>query len=151
MAQPAAWVLGQLVTTLAGLILLSFIALMAWLQFSGSRVDGVEEPERALALIVGRTMDIDEAVGRAPSWEQRVYHVLSTDPAPILRTTPSGPGAGLARRRRSARGAGGWRHGGRGLEARRVETVNARRMKTQASNFRTSHGPLQAHVDRHPR
>ena len=73
-----------LVTTLAGLILLSFIALMAWLQFSGSRVDGVEEPERALALIVGRTMDIDEAVSRAPTWEQFVYRVLSSDPAEDL-------------------------------------------------------------------
>ena len=69
------------VTTLAGLVLLAFIAVMMWLQFSGSRVDGVEEPERALALIVGRTMDIDEAVGRAPAWEQFVYRVLSTEPA----------------------------------------------------------------------
>ena len=69
------------VTTLAGLVLLAFIAIMVWLQFSGSRVDGVEEPERALALIVGRTMDLDEAVGRTPAWEQFVYRVLSTEPA----------------------------------------------------------------------
>jgi CAAX protease family protein len=69
------------VTTLAGLVLLAFVAIMVWLQFSGSRVDGVEEPERALALIVGRTMDIDDAVGRTPAWEQFVYRVLSTEPA----------------------------------------------------------------------
>ena len=69
------------VTTLAGLVLLSFIAVMAWLQLTGSRVDGIEEPERALALIVGRTMDIDEAVVRAPAWERFVYRVLSSDPA----------------------------------------------------------------------
>jgi len=73
-----------LITALAALILLSFIAIMVWLQFAGSRVDSVEEPVRALALIVGRTMDIDEAVGRAPAWEQLVYRVLSTDPAEDL-------------------------------------------------------------------
>src|SRR5262249_2197938 len=55
--------------------------LMAWLQLSGSRLDAVEEPERALALIVGRTMDIDEAVAHAPAWEQFVYRVLSSDPS----------------------------------------------------------------------
>jgi membrane protease YdiL (CAAX protease family) len=72
------------VTMLAGLVLSAFIAMMVWLQYSGSRVEGVEEPERALALIVGRTMDIDEAVGRAPAWERFVYRVLSTDPAEDL-------------------------------------------------------------------
>ena len=40
------WLVG-LVTTLAGVVLASFIVLMVWLQFSGSRVDAVEEPERA--------------------------------------------------------------------------------------------------------
>ena len=68
-------------TVLAGVILVSFIVLMAWLQFSGSRLDSVEEPERAVALIVGRTMDIDEAVAHAPAWEQFVYRVLSSDPS----------------------------------------------------------------------
>ena len=52
----------RLVTALASVVLVAFILLMAWLQFSGSRLDAVEEPERALALIVGRTMDIDEAI-----------------------------------------------------------------------------------------
>jgi len=69
-----------LVTILATLVLLAFIAMMVWLQYSGSRVEGVEEPERALALIVGRTMDIDAAVERTPAWERFVYRVLSTDP-----------------------------------------------------------------------
>jgi hypothetical protein len=73
-----------LVTIVAALVLLSFIGVMVTIQFAGSRVEGESQPERALALIVGRTMDIDEAVGRAPSWEQRVYHVLSTDPAEDL-------------------------------------------------------------------
>lgn len=76
---PGAW-LGWLATALAALELASFIAMMVWLQFTGSRVDSVEEPERALALIVGRTLDIDDAVGRAPAGEQLVYRVLSSDP-----------------------------------------------------------------------
>jgi hypothetical protein len=73
-----------LVTILAALVLLTFIGVMVSIQFSGSRVEGESEPERALALIVGRTMDIDEAVSRAPWWEQFAYRVLSTDPAEDL-------------------------------------------------------------------
>jgi uncharacterized protein len=73
-----------LVTIVAALVLLTFVGVMAAIQFAGSRVEGESQPERALALIVGRTMDIDEAVGRAPSWEQLMYHVLSTDPAEDL-------------------------------------------------------------------
>jgi len=69
-----------LVTALAALVLASFIVMMLSLQYSGSRIESVEEPERALALIVGRTLDIDDAVGRAPAWEQLVYRVLSSDP-----------------------------------------------------------------------
>ena len=79
----SAWIV-WLLTVLAALVLVSFIAMMIWLQFSGSRVEGIEEPERALALIVGRTMDIDDAVSRAPAWEQFVYRVLSTEPAEDL-------------------------------------------------------------------
>src|SRR5262249_39932632 len=77
---PLVWLV-RLGTVLASVILVSFIVLMAWLQLSGSRLDAVEEPERALALIVGRTMDIDEAVAHAPAWEQFVYRVLSSDPS----------------------------------------------------------------------
>jgi len=78
-----AWIV-WLLTGLAAVVLASFIAMMIWLQFSGSRVEGIEEPERALALIVGRTMDIDDAVSRAPAWERFVYRVLSTEPAEDL-------------------------------------------------------------------
>ena len=73
-----------LITIVAAFVLLTFIAVMVSIQLSGSRVEGESQPERALALIVGRTMDIDEAVGRAPAWEQLVYRVLSTDPAEDL-------------------------------------------------------------------
>ncbi|HZO38582.1 MAG TPA: hypothetical protein VFE97_05130, partial [Methylomirabilota bacterium] len=71
----------SLITILAAIVVVVFIALMMWLQYAGSRVEGVEEPERALALIVGRTMDIDAAIERAAPWERVVYRVLSTDPS----------------------------------------------------------------------
>ena len=68
-------------TALSALALVAFFALMAWLQYGGSRVDTVAEPERALALIVGRTMDFDEAIARAPAWERVLYRVMSSEPA----------------------------------------------------------------------
>ena len=68
-------------TALSALALVAFFALMAWLQYGGSRVEAVAEPERALALIVGRTMDFDEAIARAPAWERFLYRVMSSEPA----------------------------------------------------------------------
>src|SRR5262249_48437631 len=78
--RPLVWI----VTALAALVLCAFIGVMISIQLSGSRVEGASEPERALALIVGRTMDIDEAISRTSRWEQRVYRVLSSDPADDL-------------------------------------------------------------------
>ena len=42
-------------TALSALVLVAFLGVMAWLTYSGSRIEAVEEPERALALVVGRT------------------------------------------------------------------------------------------------
>jgi membrane protease YdiL (CAAX protease family) len=81
---PRRHLLVRLVTILAALVLLAFIVMMVSLQLSGSRVESESEPERALALIVGRTMDIDEAISHTPSWEQLVYRVLSSNPAEDL-------------------------------------------------------------------
>jgi membrane protease YdiL (CAAX protease family) len=39
----------------------------------------VEEPERALALIVGRTMDAHAALADAPAWERRLYALTLAD------------------------------------------------------------------------
>jgi uncharacterized protein len=71
-------------TALAAVVLAAFVALMLWLQYSGSGVDGIEEPERALALIVGRTMDLDDAIARAPTWERLFYRFVSSDRADDL-------------------------------------------------------------------
>lgn len=72
------------ITALSALVVVAFLVLMAWLQYGGSRVETVEDPERALALIVGRTMDLDDAIARAPAWERLFYRVMATDPAEDL-------------------------------------------------------------------
>ena len=71
-------------TTLSALILVAFVAVMAWLQYSGSRMEAVDEPERALALVVGRTMDLDGAIASASGWERLFYRLTSSDPAEDL-------------------------------------------------------------------
>jgi membrane protease YdiL (CAAX protease family) len=50
-------------------------------QLSESRLATVEEPERALALVVGRTMDLHAALTGAPAWERRLYALTLTDAA----------------------------------------------------------------------
>jgi CAAX protease family protein len=71
-------------TVLSAVVLVLFLAFMAWLQYGGSRIEEMVEPERALALIVGRTMDLDEGIERAPAWERTAYRVLLSDRASDL-------------------------------------------------------------------
>jgi uncharacterized protein len=72
-------------TALSAFLLVLFIALMAWLSYSGSRMEAVDEPERALALIVGRTMDLDDATARSAGLGRFFYRLASSDPAEDLR------------------------------------------------------------------
>jgi membrane protease YdiL (CAAX protease family) len=72
-------------TALSALLLVAFIALMAWLSYSGSRMEAVDEPERALALVVGRTMDLDDAIRHSAGLERFFYRLTSSDPAEDLR------------------------------------------------------------------
>ncbi len=67
------------VTGLAFLVLLGGILLLAWLQVTVPRLDRVAQPEQALTLMVGREMDLEAALARAPTWERRVYELLSSD------------------------------------------------------------------------
>src|SRR5262245_8688538 len=71
-------------TALSAVLLVAFLALMAWLQYSGSRMEAVDEPERALALIVGRTMDLDDAIARSGGLERFFYRLTSSDRAEDL-------------------------------------------------------------------
>jgi hypothetical protein len=71
-------------TALSAVLLVAFLALMAWFQYSGSRMEAVDEPERALALVVGRTMDLDDAIARSRGLERFFYRLTSSDPAEDL-------------------------------------------------------------------
>jgi uncharacterized protein len=54
-------------------------ALLVRVYSSESRLASVEEPERALALIVGRMMDARAALDGAAGWERRLYTLTLTD------------------------------------------------------------------------
>lgn len=60
-------------------MLAAFIVLVARLHLTSSRVESVSEPDRALALIVGRTMDLDDALAGASALERRLYALTLTD------------------------------------------------------------------------
>ena len=59
-------------------LILSFAAVMA-MASSALKLDRFDEPEQALSLMVGRTMDAEEGLRRAPAWEQRVMEWVSGD------------------------------------------------------------------------
>jgi hypothetical protein len=46
---------------------------------TGTRLDAIDDPARALALIVERTMDLDDALSGATAWEKRFYELTVTD------------------------------------------------------------------------
>ncbi len=46
---------------------------------SEPRLDSVASPERALALVVATTMDLDDALARAPGWERWVYKLTVSE------------------------------------------------------------------------
>ncbi|HYL81839.1 MAG TPA: hypothetical protein VEU07_13555, partial [Candidatus Acidoferrum sp.] len=64
-------------TILSALVLLAGSAGVTWLQITTPRLDRVASPERALTLMVGRMMDLEEAVTQAPAWEQKLYDLTS--------------------------------------------------------------------------
>ena len=66
---------------LAAVVLLVFVILALRLHSSESRLAAVPEPERALALVVGRTMDVETALTVAPRWERQLYAVTLSDAA----------------------------------------------------------------------
>lgn len=60
-------------------MVLAFVALGVRTHVAGTRLDSVDDPPRALALIVERTMDLDDALSEAPRWERRFYELTVTD------------------------------------------------------------------------
>ncbi len=66
----------------AGNVFAAFILTMAlgsvlWLSATLPKLDRIAEPEQALGLMVGRTMDVEEGVKRAPPWEQALYKAVA--------------------------------------------------------------------------
>jgi hypothetical protein len=65
------------VTLVALLVLLAGITFVVWLHRAVPPLERLAAPERALALLVGRTMDLDQALARLSVWE-RFFFELST-------------------------------------------------------------------------
>jgi membrane protease YdiL (CAAX protease family) len=61
------------ITLLSALVLLGCVLFIVWLHLSVPPVDRISSPGRALALMVGRTMELEIAVSGAPVWEQWLY------------------------------------------------------------------------------
>jgi uncharacterized protein len=78
-AVPARRVLGHVVTGASALVLLVMTVLLVRLHAGEPRLAALTDPERALAVIVGRTMDAQAALERAPAWERRLYALTLTD------------------------------------------------------------------------
>jgi len=64
-------------TVLAAFILAGGILMLANVILSTPRLDRVEEKDRALALIVNRTMDLEYAIAQTPAWEHMFYEATT--------------------------------------------------------------------------
>lgn len=69
----------RLLTAAAAVVLAAFVILVVRLHLTSNRVESVGEPDRALALIVERTMDLDDALAAASPLERRLYALTLTD------------------------------------------------------------------------
>jgi membrane protease YdiL (CAAX protease family) len=78
-ASPSRWTydprFSKAVTILSALVLVVCVGAVVWMATSLPRLDRVAAPERALSLMVTRTMEIEEGLKRAPGWEQALYNV----------------------------------------------------------------------------
>jgi membrane protease YdiL (CAAX protease family) len=57
----------------------AFVVLAVHVHLAGSRLDTIDDPPRALALVVERTMDLEDALKRATTWERRFYELTVSD------------------------------------------------------------------------
>jgi membrane protease YdiL (CAAX protease family) len=60
-------------------VLIILVAFLVRVHVGEPRLAGIENPERALALIVGSSMDAQAALARAPAWERGLYALLLSD------------------------------------------------------------------------
>ena len=73
--------LRRLPTLLCGGLLLAVAIGFSWRGAGEPGPLSVPEPERTLALLVGRTLDLDDALDRAPAWERRLHELTVTEGA----------------------------------------------------------------------
>jgi membrane protease YdiL (CAAX protease family) len=67
------------VTWLCLAVLLSIVGFFLSLHVSTPRLKQIDEPESALALLVERSMELEEAIAAAPDWERRLYLLTVSD------------------------------------------------------------------------
>ena len=79
--RPPAPRLSAAVTILAALVVLFGVWILATPGSIESRLASVRDPERALAIVVGRTMDLHDAIARTPAWRRWVYVALGFEGA----------------------------------------------------------------------
>lgn len=70
-----------LISWLAAIFLVASFAAVLVMASSMPKIDRIEAPERALGLMVGRTMEVQEGLKRAPAWEQQWLGWVSGDGA----------------------------------------------------------------------
>jgi hypothetical protein len=67
------------ISWLAGIFLVAAFTSVLLMASTTSKIDRIDAPAQALSLMVGRTMDAQEGLSRAPAWEQRMMRWVSGD------------------------------------------------------------------------
>lgn len=70
-----------IVSWLAAVFLIASLASVIVMGASMSKTDRLEAPEQALAVMIGRTMDVQDGLMRAPQWEQQLLAWITGDNA----------------------------------------------------------------------
>ena len=81
----AARPLSAVVTGASAVVFAVFLLFLGWLMFAEPRVAGLRDADRALALVVGRTLDVHDALAHAPRWERRLYEAAALEGGNDLR------------------------------------------------------------------
>jgi uncharacterized protein len=68
--QPSAASFSQTVTALSALMLLASIMAIVWFSATVPKLQRLEHPDRALELMVSRTMEAQDGLARSPTWQQ---------------------------------------------------------------------------------
>ncbi|MGH7277956.1 MAG: hypothetical protein ACREJG_04640, partial [Candidatus Rokuibacteriota bacterium] len=67
------------VTALSAVVLVGFLGVVGWLLAADTRIVGLPDADRALALVVSRTLDVRDALADVPAWERALYDWSGVD------------------------------------------------------------------------